>query len=105
MAYNRGNDERAAQAFRLAIDAVRPYEATERPLLARSYADFARVLYRQKRYEEAEPLAKWAAAVRESQRGAKAAQVAESLRLLAQIERARHRPGEAEPALKRAIKA
>src|SRR4051794_20389709 len=68
-AVDRGDLDRAAQAFRMAIQIVRPYEARERILMARSNADFARVLYLQKRYAEAESLARWALAVREAHPG------------------------------------
>ncbi len=63
---NRGDYVLAEERFDLAIKAVRPYFPDSRRLLARSYCDLARTLYHEERYAEAEPLAKWALAVREA---------------------------------------
>lgn len=100
-ALEQGKYERASRAFRLAIQQIRPYESTERQLLARSYADLAKVLYHQKRYDEAEPLARWALTVRESAPGTKSESLRQNLDLLARIQRARRRDAEAEPVLRR----
>jgi tetratricopeptide (TPR) repeat protein len=103
MALERNNLDRAAQAFRRAVEVIRPYQATEPRLMARSNADFARVLYLQKRYVEAEPLARWALMVREKQPGDRSEAFTQNLVLLAQIEHARRRSAEAEPLLKHAV--
>jgi tetratricopeptide (TPR) repeat protein len=103
MALERGNLDRAAQAFRQAVELLRPYEAKERMLMARSNADFARVLFRQKRYDEAEPLARWALAVRESIPGTRSEALIQNLVLLAQIHRAQRRYSEAQSQLERAV--
>src|SRR5262249_29674938 len=63
---NKGDYSRAEQRFRMAITEIRPYQTTDQRLLARGYADLARVLYHQGRYADAEPLAAWALSVRES---------------------------------------
>ena len=102
-ALNRGNLDRAAQAFHEAIEVLRPYEAKERMLMARANADFARVLYLQKRYDEAEPLARWALSVRESIPGDRSKALTENLLLLAQIHRAQRRYAEAQSQLERAV--
>jgi tetratricopeptide (TPR) repeat protein len=103
MALNEGKLERAAQAFRLAINRVRPYESSERRLLARSYADYAKVLYQQKRFEDAEPLARWALKVRESSAGIEQGALCQNLDILARIQHARKNNVEAEPLLKREL--
>ena len=100
-ALNQGNLDRAAQGFRMAIEAGRPYPLIHKDLLARSHVDYARVLYRQKRFDEAEPLARWALSVREREPGKRAKPLCENLELLARIQRARNHDAEAEPILKR----
>jgi tetratricopeptide (TPR) repeat protein len=102
-ALNRGNLERAAQAFRMAIQVLRPCEAQQRELMARSNADFARVLYFQKRYDEAEPLARWALAVREAEPGDRSESLTQNLVLLAQIRRAQSQPADSQTLLERAV--
>ncbi|MFO0907876.1 MAG: tetratricopeptide repeat protein [Isosphaeraceae bacterium] len=99
----RGDLDRAASAFHLAIETVRPYEARERMLMARSNADFAQVLYLQKRYDEAEPLARWALEVRKQFPGDRSEALVQNYLLLARIERARKRPAEAAPLLAQAL--
>ncbi len=98
-----GKLDRAEQAFRLAIDRIRPYEATEKVLVARSYADLARVLHVRGRDDEAEPLARWALAVREKQPGKQSEALTQNLELLALIQVGRKRDAEAEPVLRRLI--
>jgi tetratricopeptide (TPR) repeat protein len=95
--------DKAEQRFLLAIKVLRPYEATERRLMARSYGDLARVLYHKGRYAEAEPLAKWALAVREKNPKVQPVEVFQSLYTLALIHRAQHHYGESELLLKRAL--
>jgi tetratricopeptide (TPR) repeat protein len=100
-AFNRRKYDRAATAFRLAIQELKPYALAEKRLLARSYADLAKVLYHQNHYEEAEPLARWALLVRESAPGTKSEALRQNLDLLARIQRARRRHDGAERILKR----
>src|SRR3954447_7637906 len=64
---NNGDYAKAEQRFKMAIEVIGPFQTSDQRLLARSYADLARVLYHQGRYADAEPLAKWALSVRESQ--------------------------------------
>jgi tetratricopeptide (TPR) repeat protein len=101
--YYRGDYVMAETRFRQAIAAMKPHESTMRELLARSYADLARVLYQQKRYADAQPLADWALKVREKQKGLKPEGLHQSLFLSAQIRRARKNHGEADVLLKRAL--
>jgi tetratricopeptide (TPR) repeat protein len=94
---------KAEERFNAAIRVVRPYEATERRLMARSYHDLARVLYHEGRFAEAEPLATWALGVRESNPKVKPADVFQSLRTLGLIHAARRHHVEAERLLRRAL--
>jgi len=100
-AYNRGNDERAAQAFRQAIETLRPHYKTHQDMIARSSVDYARVLCRQSRYNEAEPLVKWALTVREKSPGPNSKALCETLEMLAKIDRGGGRNADAELVLKR----
>ena len=102
-ALNRGRYDRAGSAFRIAIDKLRPYEATQKALLARSYADYAKVLAAQQRYDEAEPLARWALSVRDATPNTKPEVLSQNLDLLARIEQARRKHAEAEALLKRLV--
>ena len=56
---NNGRYDRAEQKFRQAIKIIEPYPPGNRKLMARTYCDLARVFYYEKRYSDAEPLAKW----------------------------------------------
>ena len=87
----------------MAIERIKPYEATESVLLARSYADLARVLHQRGRHDAAEPLARWALAVTEKVPGKKSESLCKNLELLAEIQLARRRPAEAEPLLRRLV--
>ena len=99
----KGSYAKAEQSFNLAIQTIRRYQVIDQRLLARSYGDLARVLYREQRYTEAEPLAKWALAVCEADSRAKPASVFQSLYLLALIQRAQHHYGESELLMRRAL--
>jgi tetratricopeptide (TPR) repeat protein len=101
--FDKGNYAKAAERFELAIKELRPYEKVGRRLLARSYCDLARTLYHQKRYAEAEPLAKWALTVRDEDKKAKPDSVFQSVYVLAMIHKAQKHYGDAEALLKRAI--
>jgi tetratricopeptide (TPR) repeat protein len=98
----KGNYAKAEESFNLAIHTIRSYQGDQR-LLARSYADLARVLYHERRYTEAEPLAKWALTVREAHSRVKPASVFQSLYVLALIHRAEHHYGESELLMRRAL--
>jgi tetratricopeptide (TPR) repeat protein len=101
--FDRGNYDKAAERFDLAIKEVLPYASIDRRLLARSYCDLARALYHQERYAEAEPLAKWALSVREQDKKAKPDSVFQCLYVLGMIHKAQKHYADAEPLLKRAI--
>lgn len=98
-----GSYAKAEQRFRLAIQTIQHHDSGDRRLLARSYNELARVLYHQRRYAEAEPLAKWALTVREANSKVNPAEVFESLYTLGLIHRARQHHVEAERLLRRAL--
>jgi tetratricopeptide (TPR) repeat protein len=102
-ALQRGDHINAERRFHEAIRVMRPYEKRDPRLLARSYGDLALVLYYQGRYPEAEPLAKWSLAIRETQVGLKPDAVFQSLYLLAVIHRGQRHYAEADPLLRRAL--
>src|SRR5262249_29836819 len=103
MYLNRANYAKAEQRFRMAIDEIRPYQTTDQRLLARSYADLARVLYHQGRYADAEPLARWALSVRESHPRTSPDAIFQSLYTLALIHLEQDHFAEAERLLRRAL--
>jgi tetratricopeptide (TPR) repeat protein len=103
MLLNRGAYDKAEQRFRMAIAEIRPYAKTDFRLLARSYADLARVLYHQGRYADAEPLARWALSVRESTPKVSPDAVFQSLYTLSLIHVAQEHFNLAEPLLRRAL--
>ena len=103
MAYNRGNYERAGQCFRLEIEALRPYEKTQTELMATSYTEYSRVLYQQKRFDEAAPLARWALSVREKSPGHDSAPLLEDLDLMVKITHAQGRDNDAIAYLKQEL--
>jgi tetratricopeptide (TPR) repeat protein len=100
---NNGRYDRAEQKFNMAIKEIKPYAPANRRLMARSYCDLARVLYHQKRYAEAEPLAKWALETRDSDKKSSSDAVFQCLFTLASIQTAQDHFAEAEPLLKRAL--
>lgn len=100
---NRGQYDKAEHRFRMAIEEIRPYSKSDRRLLARSYADLARVLYHKRRYSEAEPLAAWALQVRVSHPKVNPDAVFQSLYTLALIHVAQDHFNQAEPLLRRAL--
>jgi tetratricopeptide (TPR) repeat protein len=93
----------AEKKFNAGIKILSPYQKDCQPLLARSYTDLARALSSQKKFAAAEPWAKRALQINESDPRIKAAKEYQSLMLLAQIERDLHRDKDAEPLLKRAL--
>lgn len=103
MAFNRGDYPIAEHRFNAAIDVVKPYQAISNRLLVRSYHDLSRVLYAEKRYPEAEPLAKWVADVRRKDADLKPDILFDSLYLLALIHREQHHDAQAEALLYEAM--
>ncbi len=103
MALRRGDLNLAEQRLRQAIKTIRPYESMAQAIVARSYADYAWILYREGRYADAEPLAKWSLGVRESNPEVRPESLAQGLYLLAVIRRARRHPADAQPLLTRAL--
>lgn len=103
MAERRGNLDRAAQAFRIAIEAIRPYQSHHPALMTRSNADYARVLVAMGRPAEAEPLARWVVASRKVDPTAKPYEIGKDLNSLALILMKLDRGKEAEPLLKEAL--
>jgi tetratricopeptide (TPR) repeat protein len=100
---SRGDYARAEQRFRQAIMEIKPYQTSDQRLLARSYADLARVLYHQGRYADAEPLATWALSVRENNPKVPPDAVFQSLYTLALIHMAEAHFPESERLLRRAL--
>ena len=100
---DNGDYVKAEQRLNLAIKEIRPYLPETRRNMARSYCELARVLYHQKRYAEAEPLARWALSVRESDPKAKPESVFQCVYTLALIQSALKHHGEAELLFKRSL--
>ncbi len=99
----KGHYDRAEAKFRRAIKELEPYPPGNRKLMARTYCDLARVFYYQKRYADAEPLAKWALAVRDADKKSSSDSVFQSLFTLASIQTAQEHYTDAEPLFKRAL--
>jgi len=102
-AFNRGDYNVAELRFNTAIKTLRKYKTSNQRLLARSYYDLTRVLYAQKRYAEAEPLAEWVLKVRESDSQTRDDTLFDSVYLLAIIHREQGENSEAAPLLRRAL--
>lgn len=100
---NRGDFALAEDRLNLAIKELKPYFPKSARLMARSYCDLARVLYHQGRYAEAEPLAKWALTVRESDSKTAPEVLFQCTYTLGLIHAAQAHYTDAEPLLKRAI--
>jgi tetratricopeptide (TPR) repeat protein len=98
-----GNYARAEERLNLAIKQIRPYYPATQRIMARSYSELARVLYHQKRYAEAEPLAKWALEVRDADSKSSPDSVFQCVYTLGLIEAALKHHRESEPHLKRAL--
>ncbi|MGE3822407.1 MAG: tetratricopeptide repeat protein, partial [Isosphaeraceae bacterium] len=103
MAERRGNLPRAAQAFRIAIEAIRPHQADYPALMTRSNADYARVLVAMGRHAEAEPLARWVLASRRASPRASQIEIGRDLNVLALIVKKLGRSAEAESLLREAL--
>lgn len=93
----------AEDRFRKAIESARPEAATDPRLLARSYADLAWVLHLLGRDKDAEPLARWALAVREQKLGRDKMPVGQTCYTLAAIELNLGHVPEAERLLERTL--
>ena len=100
---DRGDYDHAEHRLNLAIKEIRPYLPDTQRNMARSYCELARVLYHQKRYADAEPLARWALSVRDSDKKAKPESVFQCVYTLAMIQSAQKHYGEAELLFKRAL--
>jgi tetratricopeptide (TPR) repeat protein len=100
---NKGDYVKAEQRLNLAIKEIRPFLPDTRHNMARSYCELARVLYHQKRYADAEPLAKWALSVRESDKKARPESVFQCVYTFALIQSALKHHGEAESLFKRSL--
>jgi tetratricopeptide (TPR) repeat protein len=101
--FERGDYARAQERLTAAIAEIRPYLPGTRRIMAQSYCELARVLYHQKRYAEAEPLARWALSVRDSDNQARRDAVFRCVYTLASIEMALKHHAAAEPLLRRAL--
>jgi tetratricopeptide (TPR) repeat protein len=99
----KGNYARAEERLTLAIKELRPYYPKTRRIMARTYCELARVYYYQKRFDEAEKLAKWALSVREADKDSSPDAVFQCVYALGAIEAALEHYGEAEPLLQRAL--
>ena len=95
---DKGDYVKAEERLKLAIKEIRPFLPDTQRIMARSYCELARVLYHQKRYAEAEPLARWALSVREADKKAKPDSVFQCVYTLALIQSAQKQHGEAEAA-------
>jgi tetratricopeptide (TPR) repeat protein len=102
-ALRRGDLAKAEQRYHAAIKAVKPYEGSASRLMAKSYTDLSWVLYREKRYAEAEPLATWALEIRQKHPGVKPEAVFHSLYVTALIDRELRRYDKAEVLLTRRL--
>jgi Tetratricopeptide repeat len=103
MFLDKGDYVKAEQRLNLAIKEIWPYLPDTRRNMARSYCELARVLYHQKRYADAEPLARWALSVRESDTKAKPESVFQCVYTLALIQSAQKHHAEAEVLFKRSL--
>jgi hypothetical protein len=99
----KGAYAKAEERLNQSIKEIRPYLPDTLRLMAKSYCDLARVLYHQKRYDEAEPLARWALSVRESDKYAQPDAVFQCVYILALIQSARKNHIESEQLLKRSL--
>ena len=91
-----GDFSGAEERLNLAIKDIRPYLPETRRIMARNYCDLAHVLYYQRRFDEAEPLARWALSVRDGDKQARPDAVLQCLYVLGRIQTARKSYAEAE---------
>lgn len=102
-AFRRGDFEIAEFRFSKAIESIRPYQKNHVGVTARSYHDLARVLCAQKRFAEAEPLAKWVIEAREHDPKTRDDALFDAVYLLAVIERELHKDAESIPLFTRVV--
>ena len=103
-AMTKGYYDTAEHEFQAAIKvANRLAPVEDRQFLARSYAGLASALQHQGRSAQAEPLARWALAVREAKLGPNSPSVATTLGILAEIEASLGQSARAEKSLRRAL--
>ncbi len=102
-AFRNGDYLKATQKFDAAIQVLKPYQKIDQRLLARSYADLAVVMFTQKRYGDAAPLAKWALQVRQADPKTKHTTLIQNVLLIAMIERKQHHDQEAELLFEQAL--
>jgi tetratricopeptide (TPR) repeat protein len=100
---SRGDYVQAEERLNLAIKDIRPYLPETRNIMARSYCELARVLYHQKRYADAEPLARWALSVREADTKAQPDAVFQCVYTFALIQSGQKKNEEAEQLFKRSL--
>jgi tetratricopeptide (TPR) repeat protein len=101
--FDQGNYVRAEERLNLAIKDIRPYLPETRRIMAKSYSDLALVLYHQRRYAQAEPLAQWALSVRDADKNSPPDSVFQCLYTLGLIRSAQQHHADAEPLLERAL--
>ena len=101
--FQNGDLAGAEERLKLAIKDIRPYLPETRRIMARNYCELAHVLYCQQRFDEAEPLARWALSVRESDKYGKPESVFQCVYTLAMIEAAQKHHVEAERLFKRSL--
>ena len=94
--FQNGDYSGAEERLKLAIKDIRPYLPDTRRIMARNYCDLAEVLYHQQRFDEAEPLARWALLVRDGDKQARPDAVLRCLYVLGRIQSARKKYAEAE---------
>jgi tetratricopeptide (TPR) repeat protein len=103
MAFNRGELDIAEFRFSKAIESIRPYQKLHLTITARSYHDLSRVLCAQKRFAEAEPLAKWVVEARDHDPKSRQDARFDSVYLVAVIERELHKDAESVPYFAKAV--
>ncbi|WP_165071529.1 tetratricopeptide repeat protein [Paludisphaera rhizosphaerae] len=103
-AFRRGEYELAEFRFSKAIESISPYQKNHLGVTARSYHDLARVLCAQKKFAQAEPLAKWVIEAREHDPRTRDDVLFDAVYLLAVIERELQKDAESVPLFTRAMK-
>jgi tetratricopeptide (TPR) repeat protein len=94
--FQNGDLAGAEERLKLAIKDIRPYLPETRRIMAKNYCDLAHVLYYEQRFDEAEPLARWALSVRDSDKQARPDAILQCLYVLGRIQCARKSYAEAE---------
>jgi tetratricopeptide (TPR) repeat protein len=94
--FQNGDLSGAEERLKLAIKDIRPYLPETRRIMAKNYCDLAHVLYYEQRFDEAEPLARWALSVRDDDKQARPDAILHCLYVLGRIQCARKSYAEAE---------